>query len=65
MKTSIILTLALVATSFAAFAQTNTNCAPVDGGLSFLLVAGAASYGAKKIAEKKKQKSEKSETVEK
>lgn len=64
MKKTSMLTLILLLTTVAAFAQT-PNCAPVDGGLSFLLIAGAAGYGAKKIAEKKKQQKEQAESNEK
>lgn len=64
MKKVSMLMLALLATGFAAYAQTPNDC-PVDGGLSFLLIAGAAGYGAKKIAEKKKKQLEKTESNEK
>lgn len=35
--------------------------APIDGGLSLLLGAGAIAYGKKKLAESKKNKAEKAE----
>ena len=47
----------LVAAAFIMapfFASAQCNAAPVDGGLSLLLIAGVAGYSAKKVAEKKK-----------
>ena len=52
MKKVLFLSAAFVAIAFAANAQT---CAPVDGGLSILLVAGVAGYATKKVAEKRKK----------
>ena len=54
MKKFVFLSVAMVFIAFAANAQ--TSCAPIDGGLSLLLVAGAAGYGTKKIAEHRNKK---------
>jgi hypothetical protein len=57
MKKFMFLSVAMVFIALAANAQTDPSCgAPVDGGLSLLLIAGAAGYGAKKIAERKNKK---------
>jgi hypothetical protein len=52
-----LLTIIMLMPVFA-FAQYGGYCppssAPVDGGLSLLLGVGAVSYGAKKVAEKRK-----------
>ena len=56
MKKFMFLSVAMVFIALAANAQTDPSCAPVDGGLSLLLIAGAAGYGAKKIAERKSKK---------
>ena len=62
MKKQLVLTAVFALLSVCAFAYGPLDGeqlgAPVDGGLSFLLIAGAAGYGAKKIAEKKKRKAE-------
>jgi hypothetical protein len=46
--------LAMPALSFATDKHDPPPGAPLDGGLSILLIAGA-SYGAKKVAEKRKK----------
>ncbi len=62
MKKQIMLTIILVASGFTVMASYYPPCppyaAPVDGGLSLLLIAGVAGYSAKKVADRKKQKVE-------
>ncbi|MEQ8549727.1 MAG: hypothetical protein RIC03_17575 [Cyclobacteriaceae bacterium] len=54
MKTiKITLVLGLMVMTGVCFAQGAPPATPIDGGLSLLLVGGAA-YGIKKLAEKKK-----------
>ena len=57
MKKILFLSAALVAIAFAANAQAYCppNAAPIDGGLSILLVAGVAGYATKKLAERTKK----------
>ena len=51
---NLLLAAAFIMAPFIASAQCGTAAAPVDGGLSLLLVAGVAGYSAKKVAEKKR-----------
>lgn len=53
MKTKYILTLVLLASATALFAQPNIPATPIDGGLSILLAAGGI-YGLKKLRDSKK-----------
>lgn len=65
MKKQIIFLAAFTLISITALAygplgpdDPGINAAPIDGGLSFVLVAGIAGYGAKKIADKKRMQKE-------
>jgi hypothetical protein len=56
MKKIISLTTAFLFAAFAVNAQTRWT--PVDGGISVLLIAGAAGYGLKLIVDNRKKKKE-------
>jgi hypothetical protein len=59
MKKQTVMIAGLMLLSFSAFASIESQAAysdaPVDGGLSFLLIAGVAGYGAKKMKERRQR----------